>query len=67
MTIIKIKPFNPINKWNRIPFLQVNGARSSVGRPTINNAILTLNRQYREPKAKSTDDCESAHCVHLQL
>jgi len=42
--------------WVRTAFLRVNWARSSVGEPTINCAILPLNRQYREPKAKSKDE-----------
>jgi len=60
MTIITSTGFDPTNKRNRIPFPQVNGARSSLREPTINDAILPLNRQYREPMAESTDDCESA-------
>jgi len=60
MRIITSTGFDTTNKRNRIPFLQVNWSRSSVREPTINGAILPLNGQYREPKAKSTDDCESA-------
>jgi hypothetical protein len=59
ITIIMITGFNPIKKRNQIPFLQVNWAQSSVREPTINDAILPLYRQYRKPKAKSRDDCES--------
>jgi len=65
--IITITGFDPTNQRNWIPFLQVNWARSSVGEPTIHGTILPLNRQYREPKARSTDNCESAHPVYLQL
>jgi len=59
-TIITSPGFDPINKRNRIPFLKVNWARSSVGEATNNSAMLPLNQQYQEPKAKSRDDCESA-------
>ena len=44
----------------RTQFLRVNWSRSSVGEPTIKGAILPLHCQYRKPKAKSWDDCESA-------
>jgi len=45
-TIIMITGFDPFDERNRIPFLQVNWARSSVGEPTINDGILPLNRQF---------------------
>jgi hypothetical protein len=67
MTIFFSTGFDPTNKKNRIPFPQVNGVRSSVREPTINYIILTLNRQYQQPKANWRDDCESAHPVYLQL
>lgn len=40
--------------------------QSSVGKHKNINAILPLNRQHREPKAKLRDDAESGHHAHLQ-
>jgi len=51
---------NTIEILSRTPFLNVNWAWSSVGEPTINDAILPMNRLYEEPKVKSKDNCESA-------
>jgi len=51
---------NTIEILSPIRFLQVNWAQSSVGEPTINDAIIPLNRLYEEPKAKLKDTCESA-------
>ena len=51
--------YDPINERYRIPFLQVNSARSSVGEPTVLGAILPLNRRYHEQNAKLKDECES--------
>jgi len=42
--------FDPINDRNRIPFLQVNWAWSSVGESPINDAILPLSRQCKNNK-----------------
>jgi len=57
--IITSTVFDPIKERNRIAFLRLNWARSSVGEPTVKGASVPMNRQYREPKAKSKDNCES--------
>ena len=60
LTIIMSTGFNMTNNRNRMRFLQVNWARSSVRGPTINGAMLPLNWQSLEPKARLRDNCESA-------
>ena len=59
-TIIMNTGFVPIKEISRIPFLQVNWVQLSLRQPTINGAILPLNRQNQDPKAKLKDDCMSA-------